>query len=40
MIIETLALGSILYVGFKELKNGFKKDKASLPSETKLNLSG
>jgi cation transport ATPase len=34
MIFETLALGSILYIGFKELKNGFKKDKASLPSET------
>ncbi len=35
MILEILALGSILYIGFKELENGFKKDKSSLPSKTK-----
>jgi heavy metal translocating P-type ATPase len=35
MIFETFALGSILYIGFKELKNGFKKDKLFLPSKIK-----
>lgn len=34
MILETLALGSILYIGFKDLKNGFKKDRSSLPIKT------
>lgn len=29
MILETLALGSILYIGFKEFKNGLKKNKSS-----------
>ncbi|EDN71178.1 cadmium-transporting ATPase [Beggiatoa sp. PS] len=36
MILGTLALGSILYFGFKELKNGFKKDKSSLPRKTSI----
>jgi Cu2+-exporting ATPase len=35
MILTTLALGGILYIGFKELKNGLKKDKSSLSSKTK-----
>lgn len=34
MIFETLVLGSVLYIGFKELKNGFKKEKSSLPTKT------
>lgn len=34
MILGTLALGSILYFGYKELKNGFKKNRSSLPSKT------
>jgi len=37
MILETLVLGSVLYIGFKELKNGLKKDKSSsLLSKTSI----
>jgi len=38
MILEILALGSILYIGFKELKHAFQKDKSSLSSKTKIRI--
>jgi len=35
MIFETLVLGSVLYIGYQELKNGFNKDKSLVVNPAK-----